>query len=302
MANYSVKKTDTNTVQAPSIRKVSMSDESDAASERQKPRHSLIAVPSAPTVPQAPLTGLPYIAKCRPTLSGSNASNEGTDAVALQQNDQKLPKTRPVESISKAAIGTKFSPCRNFIVIDSDGDDEECDGDCFITAVKPARAAPTSVPGRKRTNIGAPVANSHERRTRMKSMPPQSKNHPDAFDWSRSHEAAAEEQDRLFRECAARMRTKVAGDPNFLKKKHHSVITVPVVLVHKHYPEHWQWRDPYARLGLPRNSSATLVKCHYRKLAKVYHPDKRRAGDSTAPFHAISAAYHKLTHTMPNCA
>lgn len=99
-------------------------------------------------------------------------------------------------------------------------------------------------------------------------------------------------QERLFRESAERMRTRCTVEvANFDALPGDK----PLPDIHKHYPDHWTWRDPYARLGLPRQSSAAQVKSHYRKLALLYHPDKRKYNDAAARFHAITAAYRKLT-------
>jgi len=50
--------------------------------------------------------------------------------------------------------------------------------------------------------------------------------------------------------------------------------------------------DPYKILGIPKNSSKEFIRCIYKKLAQIYHPDKLSGFDET--FKLINSAYEKL--------
>ena len=114
------------------------------------------------------------------------------------------------------------------------------------------------------------------------------------FNANMTNEDAAREQERLFRESAARVRSRarfhMANDNN--QSEVSSVkFTQPVLDVRSRYPDHWKFIDPFARLGLPNNAALHLVKSHYRELVRVYHPDKS-GSDRTAPkFQAVAEAY-----------
>ena len=125
------------------------------------------------------------------------------------------------------------------------------------------------------------------------------------YNYTISQQDAMEMQERLLRESAARMRsrgTTGTGGRSFTQQPYAAAVTTtlesltaPILNIHQRYPNHWTWRDPWSRLGLPRHAPASLVKTHYRKLALLYHPDKLKFHDSAERFHAITAAYRKLT-------
>lgn len=52
--------------------------------------------------------------------------------------------------------------------------------------------------------------------------------------------------------------------------------------------------DPYARLGVDRNASASEIKAAYRALARELHPDRNMAADAAEQFHRITEAYTQL--------
>eukprot|EP00520_Triparma_pacifica_P006822 CAMPEP_0118639612 /NCGR_PEP_ID=MMETSP0785-20121206/4313_1 /TAXON_ID=91992 /ORGANISM="Bolidomonas pacifica, Strain CCMP 1866" /LENGTH=456 /DNA_ID=CAMNT_0006530945 /DNA_START=112 /DNA_END=1479 /DNA_ORIENTATION=- len=43
--------------------------------------------------------------------------------------------------------------------------------------------------------------------------------------------------------------------------------------------DHYLFKSPFGRLGLPENSSLNLIRKHYKKLALIYHPDKYKGTD-----------------------
>jgi hypothetical protein len=110
-----------------------------------------------------------------------------------------------------------------------------------------------------------------------------------------SHEDALKEQERLFRESAARMRQQA----QFRVESKNTVpypttFDAPVPDVAKRFPYHWQNHDMHARLGLHKGASFQLIKSHYRRLALVYHPDKSNDDSSAVKFQAITEAYRTL--------
>lgn len=52
-------------------------------------------------------------------------------------------------------------------------------------------------------------------------------------------------------------------------------------------------RDYYDVLGVPRDAEPRILKKEYRRLAKIYHPDKNPAGEEK--FKEISTAYEVLS-------
>jgi DnaJ-domain-containing protein 1 len=109
-----------------------------------------------------------------------------------------------------------------------------------------------------------------------------------------SQETAFEIQERMFREAAervARLQATIQVTPNHQSE----TIVAPMFDVADRHPDHWRWKEPYACLGLPRHSSLTLVKSQYRRLAKLYHPDKSKHTNATDRFHGIAKAYRKLS-------
>ncbi len=65
-------------------------------------------------------------------------------------------------------------------------------------------------------------------------------------------------------------------------------------------------KDPYALLGVCRNSSVHDVRRSYRRLAMKYHPDRTSAGDAERRFKEIQWAYSVLSDNVKraeyNCA
>ena len=133
------------------------------------------------------------------------------------------------------------------------------------------------------------------------------------YNYQISQEAALEMQEKLFRDAAARLRQQQAP----AQHSHHQNFTQvdsngvhdglatgappfenPVFDVATQFPSHWTWKDPYACLGLPPNASLSLVKSQYRRLAKLYHPDKSQLPNTGSKFHGIALAYRKLTKTV----
>jgi DnaJ domain len=136
------------------------------------------------------------------------------------------------------------------------------------------------------------------------------------YNWNFSQEEALEYQERLFREAAERLRkqnqdqtSSTAGSSQHQQQYYndhvlHStrnshgipLITEPMHDIATRYPLHYSWaRDPHAVLGLPHGSALSLVRTQYRRLAKLYHPDKSKTPATILKFHGISRAYRKLT-------
>jgi hypothetical protein len=109
-------------------------------------------------------------------------------------------------------------------------------------------------------------------------------------------ESAQELQERLFREAAEKLRARASSSASADSSKQDNApfITTPISNINELYPEHWRWKDAYSVLGLPAQSSMKLVKTHYRKLARIYHPDSSGSSSTSNKFHAITLAYRKL--------
>jgi hypothetical protein len=111
-----------------------------------------------------------------------------------------------------------------------------------------------------------------------------------------SNEEALIMQERLFQEAADRIRSQ--GVAQFRVVSHYDsfrspMFDAPVTNIATQHPNHWQWKDHYARLGLPHASELRLVKTQYRRLALQYHPDKSKA-ETSAQFQAVTEAYRVL--------
>ena len=113
-------------------------------------------------------------------------------------------------------------------------------------------------------------------------------------------EDARKEQERLLQQSAARVRNQpafhVTTEPNRTKNVVRSItFSTPVRDVHQQYPDHFKYRDFYARLGLPRHANVPMIKSQYRRLARVYHPDRNFGKpDTRHKFQAVTEAYNHL--------
>jgi hypothetical protein len=103
------------------------------------------------------------------------------------------------------------------------------------------------------------------------------------------NESAHEEQERLFKESAARVKAQgylqtTQGIQFFSKPA--DVTSLP--------SNHWKWSDPYSRLGVPRQCSVEIARRNYKKLCLLYHPDKAKK-DSSLQFQAIKEAWETIS-------
>lgn len=106
-----------------------------------------------------------------------------------------------------------------------------------------------------------------------------------------------EEQERLFREAAARARERLAQEQRRTASTAGAYSAAsaptfdrPVDDVRTLPDYHWTWLDPFARLGLHPNASIAQIKRHFRRLALSYHPDKAQCTNAPARFQAIKEA------------
>lgn len=111
---------------------------------------------------------------------------------------------------------------------------------------------------------------------------------------------AAQEQERLFREAAARVkgqemahrRIQIArGGVQFYSEPVKDVATLP--------KDHFKWSNLYSRLGLPQRAPFDDVKKNYRRLCLLYHPDKARGNEQEVQdrFQAIKDAYETISES-----
>ncbi|CAB9520770.1 expressed unknown protein [Seminavis robusta] len=232
----------------------------------------------------------------RPAWNKSVAKSEV--AKPKEAEDQRGAVHVGLEEAAEDNPGASSRP--NFIVIDDDDSDDEVE----VLFTQEARISGRKEGGVKRQ--GFAVSNSDigkEPYMYVKRPVPPNKRNPSEnmfrgdrdFSFRLSTETAQEMQERLLRDCVTRMKSIGEKDPSRIANERPLFIGVPISDIFRQHPDHWKWKDPWARLGLPRHSAAHLVKSHYRKLVLLYHPDKARYRDSTQRFHAITEAYRKLT-------
>ena len=213
--------------------------------------------------------------------------------LARRKQNEDSQKASKHEEMNKSHSGV------NFIVIDDDTSENELEEN---EAKKPAQACHTSSSSAKPSaasssaqtvgSNGCSRSSSHVRgRTGKGTF---TFDEDQFFNYQFSREAAEEVQERLFREAANRAKNYAA---------HHTssspydslVFQKPVFDVATQFPDHWKHKNPYTCLGLPSGADVSLVKSQYRRLARLYHPDRTRTQSTTSKFHAIAVAYSKLT-------
>jgi hypothetical protein len=127
---------------------------------------------------------------------------------------------------------------------------------------------------------------------------------PNFQGWECTDEALWE-QERLLNASKARMRTQQARQARVMPGNDKSTATsIPnkafASLIHDVYikfPDHWQYKNLYSRLGLPGSASDAMIKSQYRKLALQYHPDRNQhSEESKIKFQAVTEAYESLMH------
>ena len=118
------------------------------------------------------------------------------------------------------------------------------------------------------------------------------------FNFHLNQKSALEEQERLLRESAARVRAQQQQEEARKKKSirganDNYTFVEPVEDLTKLPINHWKFTDMYARLGLPPKASDELVKKHYRKLCLFYHPDKNvlNGDDNADRFQGVKVRY-----------
>ena len=113
-------------------------------------------------------------------------------------------------------------------------------------------------------------------------------------------EYARKEQERLLQKAAHRVRNqpafRVTNGPIRSNKVACSLTFATVVRdVHLQYPDHFKYRDFYSRLGLPRNANEATIKSQYKRLARLYHPDRNIGNpDTKHKFQAVTEAYNHV--------
>mmetsp|Transcript_607 Transcript_607/g.1441 ORF Transcript_607/g.1441 Transcript_607/m.1441 type:complete len:588 (-) Transcript_607:75-1838(-) len=116
-------------------------------------------------------------------------------------------------------------------------------------------------------------------------------------------EDAHKEQERLLQKAAERVRNQPAfhvTNQSIQSKKVARAVSFPTMVrdVHLQHPDHFKYPDFYARLGLPRRATEAMVKSQYRRLARVYHPDRNIGkSDTKHKFQAVTEAYNHLMNT-----
>jgi len=112
--------------------------------------------------------------------------------------------------------------------------------------------------------------------------------------------AAAQEQERLFREAAARVKSQeIANRRIQIARGGEQSYLEPVKDVTTLPKDHFKWSNLYSRLGLPQRACFDDVKKNYRKLCLLYHPDKARGIEKEVQdrFQAIKEAYETISES-----
>lgn len=168
-------------------------------------------------------------------------------------------------------------------------------------------AGPSDRRKRNRRNfvsIDSQFSSSPERRfvfhpSNGKVKPAAKKVHSNYFN-GMTLEHAFLEQERLLRSAADRLKHQKTFRiyERMNKSKRSKIFTVFVPDVHLKYPDHWEYVDNYARLGLPRNTLKPIIKTAYRRLCLCYHPDRNIGKpDTKHKFQAVTEAYNNLINS-----
>jgi hypothetical protein len=248
-----------------------------------------------------------------------------------EKDQEQARKDRERQRKAEAEALRKNPPTAcNFVVIDSDPEEDLTSSrrsPAKKTAAAPAAAASSTTsapaPARAAARTAAPASTtgpsptasppSKQAGRKRKSQPyacvgginievvrPKSRFRPNLdFDYQTSRDAAQEEQERLFREAAARMKQKHSQAPASAPRHNGNTVYGPtfevlVRNVQERYPLHWKWKNPHSCLGVPPGTGLPQVKAQYRQLVRCYHPDKSRQADTTTKFHAVVLAYNKI--------
>ncbi|KAL7578440.1 hypothetical protein ACA910_012831 [Epithemia clementina (nom. ined.)] len=203
--------------------------------------------------------------------SGDEAAKHGPPCEQRQGVSSDGGTTKPACKAQKFAACYSSTAAQNqqscnFVIIDSDDNDEE-----------------DKSPQRR----SAPVKKKVQRKPECLSSGPRD------FSYNLPEDKAQEIQERLFREAAARMKARALVD-RLGRGTAEPTIQHPIPNVEITFPLHWKWKDPYARLGLPSNAPIRTVKVYFRRLARLYHPDKSKAPNTSEKFERIASAYHSI--------
>ena len=126
------------------------------------------------------------------------------------------------------------------------------------------------------------------------------------FNYFKTRQDAAAEQDRLLAEAAERMRRQQRQQPAppprpvvpplFSSDPSLSGPTFAQVIpnIHERFPIHWMWKNPFACLGLPPHAPLAAAKAQYRTLVRCYHPDKSKCAGTSNKFHAVVRAFSRI--------
>lgn len=108
------------------------------------------------------------------------------------------------------------------------------------------------------------------------------------------HESAFEEQERLFRESAARVKAQEIAKQRYIQSVERIQFFSKPADVTSLPSNHWKWSDPFSRLGVPKDCPVEIARRNYKKLCLIYHPDKAKT-DSSLQFQAIKEAWESIS-------
>jgi DnaJ domain len=202
--------------------------------------------------------------------------------VSANESHESVPVVK-----AEVPFTASFGGC-NFIVIDDSSDDENY---LERPRIVKKRGRPTSSTSKRKYASGSKTT---KKRCRQGSYSPWR-----GWNIHFSEIEALHLQERMLEEAAARMAQQSRIQNASARETRPRRIGIPAIAkplldVAALYPEHWQWKEPYACLGLPLDSPFSSVKAQYRRLARIYHPDKSKHSNAAARFHGIARAYRKL--------
>jgi hypothetical protein len=223
-----------------------------------------------------------------PRAGSRRTCNTVDDEVQVVDGPSNTNATReqPIDLTQSEAKAKRFRPLKPKKSQKSQSDNQKARSRSSSTGGEAAKGQKRSQP-EKRFVFGTSRESSRKPTSTEKN-----------FNANLSHEDAVREQERLLSGAAARMRTqkKFQVTQNDVYRPSEITFSQPLIDVQSRFPDHWKLTDPFARLGLPKNSTVGLVKSHYRALARFYHPDKSGTDDTAHKFQAIAAAYHNITN------
>ena len=211
------------------------------------------------------------------------ASRKCVGESGLDMKIKKIKRQATEEKESFTAPAASAGP--NFILIDDSSDDEH------ESARRHTRNQGRGTTRMNKSSDQKVFLLPHKERVLDKKFRPGAD-----FNFDKSMKEALEDQEALLRQAAASVHLHEEFLRSMRRPKHplDCPIFTRAVDPTKLHKDHWKWPCAYARLGLPRHASDSIVRQQYRKHALRYHPDKCRLEDASSRFQAVTEAFNKI--------